>query len=86
MKLCLWGFLTVVAAELLAFGHFTVASRMRAFLLLLSLYLGHGTLLQTDYPADSFDAFTLLREAVSVPSSIAAAIVHSTALPLRDRL
>ena len=66
MQLRLWSLLAVVAAELLAFGHFAVASRVRAFVLLLSLYLGHGTLLRIDYPADRRRTFTLPREIASM--------------------
>jgi hypothetical protein len=62
VQLRLGSLLAVVAAELLAFGHFAVASRVRALVLLLSLYLGHGTLLQVDYPADRPRTFTLPRE------------------------
>jgi hypothetical protein len=46
MELRLGSLLAIVAAKFLAFRHFTVASGMLALVLLLSLDLGHGTLLQ----------------------------------------
>jgi len=79
MQLRLGSFLAVVAAKLLAFGHFTVASRMRAFVLLLSLYLGHDTLLSIDYPADRFASFILLRETARAAMPRSAPVLQAIA-------